>query len=274
LTLGVVAASIVGWGQLLPKTGPAAEGKRMTASIAANTLAANCIRASTDLFAGSESTVDVCSSPSWRASPAAEGFNLEGACGDGVLTNGEAIGMCAHSTAQKPFGLVLEIGKGLRELYSLGSHPHEHFAIAHKTFRTGRGESPVFWLPDEMRPRVASYEQPGIESRGPLQLLGRLAPLSVFLHAGLGMLTILLALASLVLMWREKGRNDPLTAVLFVASNTAAAYSITLSIFGLTIDRYQYPVFPVSVVAAALALVKWIPPAVKLIASRQMGSGS
>ena len=257
LTLGVVSASIFVWGKMLPNTGPAADGKRSAGTLAANTLAATCLRASIGLFRESDSNVDVCASPSWRDQPEISAFRLEAACEDNVLSNTEAAGLCLHSFGKKPLGPFVELVRGLGDLYSFGAS-HEHFAIAHRTFRAGPEQSPVFWLPDAMKPRVESYAQPAIENGGIVRLLGRLAPLSLLFHAALGVLAIALALASLRWIWRLGDNDNLLTPMLFVASSTAAAYSATLVVFGLTIDRYQYPIFPVAVVAVGLAFARWL----------------
>lgn len=263
ITSIAVLGSAVAWQRFLPAAGAAGDSTRATSSLLANNLASTCIRAETGLFYDTAATVLVCADPSWKKEPRAAGFELERRCSDGALSPGEVAAICGRAMMVGPHRVAVELAGGLRELFSMGKvrdhlgSGEEHAIIAHKAFRIRPEESPVFWLPEELRLRVESYAQTGARTGRLVSWLGALGRPSLWLHAALGIASFLLAAGGLFWTWRRGHKPALAPALVFVSASTSATYSLVLAVLGTTIDRYQYPVFPSSLVAVLLCIALW-----------------
>ena len=256
VTLGVVALSLVGWKSVLPASGKAAEESRTTQALLANNVSSTCLRASEALFVKSDSNVQVCPSESWKTLSTANDYGLPSACSDGRLSTSEALRICAVSLWKSPLALTLEFSAGLARLFSF-SGESENAVIAHKVFRVRPEEPAVFWLPPELEPGAEPYRQSQARSGLYLRAWGKLGGASRVLHGVLGVASLLLAAASWFLALRSRARGDVGLGLLFVTANSAAAYSLALAVLGTTLDRYQYPAFPLALLALAVAASSW-----------------
>ncbi len=254
----LLAASIVVWNAFLPTTGKAGNSKRMTGALVANNLAATCIRGATGVFRDTDSNIDVCRDFAADARDTSQIASfVPAACTDAHLTTTEAIKLCGVSVCEKPFGVMIEIAHGLARLWAIGSPTAttEHFAIAHRVFRIGPAVPAVFPMPDDLRRGVESYSQTGASAGAIVSPLRFVAPASIAIHSTCSVISALLCAVALFRRLLSTVELSAPWRVLAITSTTATGFCLGLSILGTTIDRYAYPVFPLTVVTVALACI-------------------